>query len=308
MRLKSASALFGIQPGEGRAASLMLGHSFAMGLGTVFFETAASALFLARYGSQLLPWVYIAAAAVNTLTGVVYSSVQQRVAFRRLMLGTLVFLLASIAAFRAGLALSGAGWLLFGILVFYRVLSALTDLEYWAVATRLYDVRQAKRLFGVIGSGEVVARIAGSFSVPLLVRSLGVANLMLVSAVGIAGCLGFALAVLGAREEAPGRPGKDKGAAGALRERLRLLTSPYLLLLLSITFCAILSKYFVDFAFLEQMKSRYAGATELATFFGVFSGVTQVLSLATRIFVSGPVLSRFGIRVALPLLPATHAL
>ena len=174
----------------------MLGHSFAMGASTVFFETAASALFLARFGSAALPYVYVAAALLNTATGLVYTRVQDRVPFARLMTGTLWFLLGTVVALRVGLGASGAGWLVFLLLVWYRGLSILTDLEYWAVAARLYDVRQAKRLFGVIGSGEVVARIAGSFAVPLIVRAMGVTSLIALSAVALAACLALVSPVL----------------------------------------------------------------------------------------------------------------
>jgi hypothetical protein len=146
-------ALVGVRPGEARSVALMLGHSFAMGLATVFFETAASALFLARFGPEVLPWVYVVAAGLTALTGTAFAAVKERVSFAQLMLGTLAFLLVSVLLLRGGLALVAAGPLLFGLLVWYRVVSILTDLEYWAVAARLYDLRQAKRLFGLIGSG-----------------------------------------------------------------------------------------------------------------------------------------------------------
>ena len=193
-----AASFLSVKPGEGRSVVLMVLHSVAMGTSTVFFETAASALFLARFPSGLLPWVYIVAAVVNTLTGFAYSRLQVRLSFRGLMLTTVSFLLVCAVGLRAGLALTGAASLVFGLLVFYRILSALTDLEYWAVATRLYDVRQAKRLFGLVGSGEVVARIAGSFSVPLLVRALGVANLIVLSAAGLGGLPLWAVGLLAA--------------------------------------------------------------------------------------------------------------
>ncbi len=283
----------------------MVLHSFAMGTSTVFFETAASALFLARFASGALPWVYLAAAVVNTLTGLAYSRLQVRLSFRALMLGTVAFLLAGLVALRAGLALVDAGALVFGLLVFYRVLSALTDLEYWAVATRLYDVRQAKRLFGLVGSGEVVARIAGSFSVPFLVRPLGVPNLIVLSAAGLFGSLALLLALLpragGAAPAAPRRasPRTPDGLAG-------LLNQPYLAMMLSMVAAGVLGKYFVDYAFLAELKDHADDAKRLASFFGVFSGATQAASLITRLFVSGPLLSRFGIRLGLLVLPAMH--
>src|SRR5712691_10335276 len=100
--------LWNVETGEGRSVALMLGHSFAMGAATVFFETAASALFLARFGSSALPYVYVAAALLTTATGLVYARVQDRVPFARLMTGTLWFLLVSVAALRVGLGMSGA--------------------------------------------------------------------------------------------------------------------------------------------------------------------------------------------------------
>jgi HEAT repeat protein len=296
----------GLPPGgsdEARTSALMLAHSFAIGVSTVFFETAASALFLSRYGAGLVPWIYIAAAATNTATGVAYSALQERVPFRRLMLGTLCFLLAAVLAFRAGLALWDAAALGFGLLVFYRMLSALTDLEYWAVAGRLYDVRQAKRAFGLIGTGEVVARLLGSFSVPLLLAHTGVANLLLVSAAGLAAASALVALLLRRASEAPAEPRRVASGLGPAIERAR---HPYLALLLGLTVLGVLAKHFVDFAFLEQMRARYGGAKELAGFFGLYSGTTQALSLATRVLLSGPLLARFGIRVGLLALPLAH--
>src|SRR5205085_361094 len=183
------SALFDVEAGEGLLVALMMGHSFAMGLTTVWFETAANALFLDRYPSSALAFVYLAAAVLNTGAGLLYTRAQARLGFRALMMGTLVLLLVTTVGFRAALGVSGARTLLFALVVWYRAVAILTDLEYWAVAGRLFDVRQAKRLFAVIGSGEVMARIAGSFCVPLLVCHIGVPNLLFICGVSLFACL-----------------------------------------------------------------------------------------------------------------------
>ena len=300
------SRAFGLEAGEGRVAGLMALHSFAMGLATVLFETAASALFVARFGASALPWVYIAAAFVNTGAGALFSAARSRLPFRRLMATMLLLLLASVVALRLGLALSGAGALVFFLLVFYRVLSVLTDLEYWAVAGRLYDVRQAKRLFGLIGTGEVIARIAGSFAVPLLVAGFGVPNLLWLSASALLLCWLLLLRVL-PRDAAPtSRPSGGPTTENEGRGTRALLGDPYLRQLFALALFGVLAKYFVDFAFLAETRERTADVATFASFFGLFSGLTQVLSLLTRIFVSGPLLTRFGIRSGLLVLPLTH--
>lgn len=298
--------LAGVEQGEGRSAALMLAHSFFMGLGTVLFETAASALFLARFGSASLPYVYVAAAGLNIAVGVAYTRLSTRTAFPRLMAGTLWLLVASSLLIRAGLGLTGAAALTFFLLVWYRAVSILTDLEYWAVAARLYDVRQAKRLFPVIGSGEVVARIAGSFAVPLLVHALGVENLIVLSALALFACVVIVRAVLRQASAAELSAARPSSAAPPRRGLRLLLADRYLAILVGVAALAVLAKYLVDFAFLEQMRSRFADARTLATTFAVFSGVTQALSFLTRLAVAGPLLRRYGVRVGLLVLPLFH--
>lgn len=303
-------AFLGIAPGEERGVALMAAHSFAMGCSTVFFETAASATFLTRFSAAYLPWVYIAAAGVNTVTGTVYARMQQRVSFARLMIGTLWFLLAIVVSVRTGFLLSGVAWVAFAGLVSYRILSSLTDLEYWAVASRIYDVRQAKRLFGLIGTGEVIARIVGAFSVPLVVAIAGVGNLMLLSAVGLVACLLLLRAVLRpvAGIHDPPRAAASVAAGRDARAGIReIVGDRYLALVIGVAVLATFGKYFVDFSFLEQMSTLGNGEAELATFFGIFNGLAQVASLLTRLFVSRPFLHRYGIRVGVVVLPTMHA-
>src|SRR4051812_31784696 len=222
----------------------MVGHSFFMGLSTVFFETAASALFLSQFAPRSLPWVYIAAAALNTATGVLYARVQRSASFAHLMLGTLVFLLVTVSGFRVALSFSQAAWLSFALLVFYRAVSILTDLEYWAVAARLYNVRQAKRLFGLIGTGEVIARIAGSFAVPALVALLGVRNLILLSAVAVGACVLVLLPILALLPKEARQEKLRPAIAPATRPPVGALTRDrYLAVLLTLAGLAVLGKY-----------------------------------------------------------------
>ncbi len=304
-----ATTWLDIRPGEESSTSLMLLHSFFTGTSTVFFETAASALFLAHYEAAYLPYVYLLAAMVSIAAGLAYTRAKERVAFAPLMTGTLVLMLAMTCVLRVGLTLGEVGWLLFAMMVAYRLLSMLTDLEYWAVAARLYDVRQSKRLFGLVGSGEVAARVAGSFSVPLLVSFLGVANLLWISASGLGVCLAILVLILHRFPDVESRAG-DEVDSEKSRDRKPILSfsSSYLKAIFILSFFAVLGKYFVDFAFLSEMQTRWREVETLASFFGVFSGVTQVVNLGIRMMVSGRLLNRFGILVGLLVLPAAHFL
>lgn len=289
-----------LEAGEGRTASIMLAHAFCMGLSTVFFETAASALFLTRYPASAIPIVYIAAAIVSVGTGLVYSRLERRIAFWRLMTGTVAFLTITIFAFRIAISLTDAAIVVFALFVWYRLLSILTDVEYWAVATRLYDIRQAKRLFGFIGAGEVTARMAGAFAIPLLVRTIGTSNLIVLSAIALVTCLVLIQAVR-RDDDTPARPRSE--TRGPRHEAWR---DPYVRTIITVAALGILGKHFVDFSFLQQIQIHASDANQLASFFGIFSGVTQAINLLIRVTVSGRYLQRFGIAAGLQTLPAVH--
>jgi len=274
----------------------------------VLFETAAAALFLARFGSDPLPFMYLAAAGLSLLAGLGYSRLERRLSFGTLMMVTLGGLAVLAGGLRLGLALTSSAVLVFSLLVWYRLVSILTDLEYWAVATRLYDVRQAKRLFGLIGSGEVAARIVGALSVPLLLRVIGVADLLLLSGASLVSCVVLVRRVLRATEGGA-EPVTRAGPAPREEHMLRrLVGEPYVRLLLAVAALAVLGKYLVDFAFLEQMRARHAEAGALASFFALFSGTTQASSLLVRLFVSGRLLRRRGVAFGLLVLPVAHSL
>jgi AAA family ATP:ADP antiporter len=307
--VKSASLrAFGLESGEGRTAGLMSLHSFAMGLSTAFVETAASALFVTRFGPRALPWVYIAAAFVNVGAGALFEAARRRLAFRRLMAALLVFLLALVLGLRVGLALTDAAVLVFALFVFYRVLSVLTDLEYWAVAGHLYDVRQAKRLFGLVGTGEVVARILGSLAVPFLVAGFGVLNLLTLSAGALLLSVVLLLHILPAESATTLRATETRPARQEARGFAQLARDPYLRRLFALAVFSVLAKYFVDFAFLAETRTQTTDVAAFAAFFGLFSGLTQFLSLLTRIFVAAPLFTRFGVRSGLLVLPTAHVL
>jgi len=308
--IRALQSVFGVQEGEGGSVGLMIGHSFFLGVSTVFFETAASALFLAKFNYKSLPWVYLVAALLNTMTGLVYTRLKERVSFGTLMTSTLVFLLGFGVAFRVGISLTSASWLIFGLLVWYRVLSILTDLEYWAVAARIYDVRQSKRLYSLIASGEVTARIFGAFSVPLLLRMLNVQDLMIISAAGLGFCLLFLGLILKLYvPKSASAPGSDEGEVKKDWSKLStLFENRYITMIVLLAVFGAFGKYFIDFAFLQQMQTRHNDAKSLAGFFGLFSGVTQVINLVTTILLSGRIISRYGVRVGLLILPSLQLL
>jgi len=181
--------LFDILPGEGRVVSLLIAHSLFMGISLIVFETAAIALFLTRFTAESVPYTFIGTAFVVPVSGVVYNSLRNRLSTPRLWAGTLLFLLAVPLAAVAVLHATRSAWPSFVLMVLVIAMYSLTALEFWSLAGRVLSLRQARRLYGLIGSGEVAAGILGGLAVVPMLKVVSVTNLLLVVPAGFLVCL-----------------------------------------------------------------------------------------------------------------------
>ncbi len=302
------ASVFNVRPGEGARLLLLLAHSFAQGLSLVFLETPANTLFLSNFPVVTLPYVYIATAVVSTLMGYGYARLEARFAPAKLLTVTLVVLSAATGFFYLTFQLHQSKWLAIGLMIWKDVWWALTGIEFWALAGFLFNVRQGKRLFGVVGTGEVVAGILGGLSVPVIVTHIGTVNLLLIST----GAMLVSLAVLSytLRFEAA-RFAPAEGEAEAKRDArslMELFRERYLFLFLGLTILSLMSYYFIDYVFYEQVENAFPDEAKLAGFFGVFYALLSLFDLVSSAFVSGRLLTRYGLSFGLLLLPIADGL
>lgn len=305
---------FKIRPGEELVTGLLLLHSFFVGITLIFFETAAYALFLKAFPATTLPTVYIGAAFAVTAAGIVYSQLESRVAFKDLLNGTLTFFGISVILFYLATQFLVSKWVFMGLLIWQQVLAALLGIEFWGLAGHLLNVRQGKRLFGLIGTGEIIAGALGGFSIPLLIRgALTTPQMLLVSAIGI---LGSILALrhitrafhhefaFQAQEErlAPQTPSRD---------RLNPFKDRYLLLVFGFAVFSVFGYYLIDYVFYGEVEAAFASdEARIASFLGVFFAVLNILSLIGNAFVPSRFMARYGLRfgvLAVPVLVAVFA-
>ncbi len=296
------ATLFKIRPGEELPTGLLLLHSFFVGVALVFFETTSYALFLETFGVDKLPYVYIASSLFITLFGLLYSRFEDRFPLSRLLTYTLSFLLFSVLLLWGLLTFTTAPpWLSMGLVIWHSLMAALIGLEFWGLAGHLFNVRQGKRLFGLIGIGEILAGIVSGFSVPTLVHLMGqTRHLLLISAGGIAACLlilGYILRLFGDQLAPPDEEEKEsKSAAGLSRNR-------YLTLVLTFAAFSVLAYYLLDYVFYEQVDAYYQTEAEIASFLGFFLGALGVINFFTSAFVPGRVITRYGLSLGLLTVP-----
>jgi ATP/ADP translocase len=295
-------SLFNVEPGEGRLVWLLLLNYFLLGAAFNFTQTAAFTLFLVKFDAQSLPYVYIANAVVASLITFIYLKLGERLSFSKLLVFNLAFLLLVVGAFRLGLALSGAGWLVFSLPVLFQVLVNLGNIEFWTLAGRLFNVRQGKRLFGLVGSGLWVAIVITGFLIPPLVVWVGTANLLLLAAAAMAGALGLLLYIIRAFADRLDAPVSRAGAK-ANGSTADLLKSRYVILIFVLVIIAWVSFFFLDNLFYDRAAAQYPDEAQLAGFLGIFLAILGIVTLLSNTFLSGRVISRYGLQVGVLVLP-----
>lgn len=297
--------LLKVEPDEGRAVRLCLLQAVALGLPRLFTLTVAAALFLERNPAADVPWVYIAASGVLPAAGALHLAIGRRVPFVRMQLGTLLVLAAVPAGFLVLLRSSSAAWPAFALFVWCGAELHLSNIVLWSTANRIFTVRQGKRLFGLIGAGEVLAAIAGGAALPLLARRLGTADLLAVSVVGfLLTYLGFLATARGFGDRLAREPGRTDEKRSARGEVLSALRSPFLQLIF-LTYALVLSGgFFVNSIFYFQVGDAFPSAGDLAVFLARFTAVASLLALVFRSLLSGRLLMRIGLVGGLVATPA----
>jgi HEAT repeat protein/ATP/ADP translocase len=302
--LKKLGPLFNIRPEEEQLVLLLLVHSFFVGVAQILLKTSATALFLVSYTSKDVPYVYIGSAIAAPLAGILFSRLGKKFPFKILLYTNLGLLFGALIIFRLGIALfPNFQGLYFGSYVWYYVQDALINLEFWGLAGYLLDMRQSKRLFGLISGGEMLARTLSGFSVPLLTRWLATPDLMLLAAAGIAGC--FILVSKIFRSTAFQKPGEKSSqrAAPAVGRTRGLLNSSYIRLMITLSVLALLAYYFVDLMYVSQTRSQLPNREMLASFLGTVEAATSLFALLAGLFLAGPIISKFGVVAGLLSLP-----
>lgn len=291
-----------IRKGEETAITLLLLYSFFMGTVIAFFYTTATSLFVVSFDSSVLPYAYIGGGIMSYLVWLVYARIEQAVSFSKLVLFGIVLLLVSVGFFVVGIQYFNNKWLTFLMFVWIRVFVFISAVGFWGLATKLFDLRQGKRIFGLIGSGEVISDIVGFFSIPLVLLFIDTSNLLYISFLGLVICLLLMVYML-KRFKEPLNLTETK-AENKLNTSFKfVLKDKYLTLLILMAVLPMFGMCFADFSFLHQIKVEYKDAKLLASFLSIFFGATAVVEFALKSFFSGRLLNKYGLKIALPVLP-----
>ena len=267
-------------------------------------------------GVHNLPRLYLVNLGVMLLLAPVFGAVASRWPRRVFLPAVYLFFMADMLAFFVLMqVLPETSQMTLGrvFYVWISVYNMWTVSLFWAFMADGFGLGRSKRLFGIIAVGGSLGAVMGSGITARLVGSIGVPYLILVSAflmgvaAGLVGYLGRRLAWAADRDPVANRPeSPDRGRFWSGFSRL--VQSPYLLaaggyiLLYTVT---------STFLYFQQAEIVAAAALERAARTRIFARMdlwVNILTLGTQVFLTGRLITAWGVGRVLMILPVLTAL
>jgi len=299
--------VFGIREGEFSRALLMQANMFLLVSSILIIKPAVNALFIYKFGVEKLPLAFILVAITAAIVSVIYSRYLKSNSLIKIIFTT--FYLSGFALLLFWVLLRFnylEGWVLFAFYIWSVIFAVLSASQFWILANMIFNAREAKRLFGFIGSGAIAGGIFGGYLTSILAELINSENLLLV-------CLFFLLISMYVTKKiwkvsliSQSTIYKEKKRSSGFAEHpFNLIrNSKHLTYLASIVGISVVVAKLVEYQFSAVASAKISDPDELTAFFGFWFSNLNMISLLVQLFVTRRVVGVFGVGTSLLFLPA----
>ena len=300
-------ALTGADPAEVRPLCWSFLYFFCLLCGYYILRPVRDEMAI-EGGIQHLPWMMTATFVSLLIATPLFGYVSARFPRDRLLLSVYAFFASHLVAFFLLMSSHVAPqWIARVFFVWLSVFNLFVVSVFWSFLADIFRPEQGTRLFSIIAAGGSTGAMVGPLLTTGLTYLIPIPGLMLVSAAMLGMCWWCIRALDRWSTQQPGHSTHTPGEAigGSMWAGMRLaLGSPYLL---GISAYLFLLTTTATFLYLEQTRlvgEHVASAEARTRLFAVMDLAVNVITFLTQLFMTGPMISRFGFASALVFLPA----
>lgn len=299
-----------IRRGEQRKVLLTFLYFFLVITAYYVVKPVSRSLVLDDLGHRLVPYADLVCAVLMGPIVTLFARLVDRVSKPRLV-SVLFLAVSAVTVLFWELLGWHQAWVSGAFYVWVNIFSVLIVTMFWLVANDLYRPREAKRLFGFIGSGGILGGIAGSSIAAVGAQLVGTPNLLLLSA----GLLALCWVIVQALWRYVPTPALNEAETLASRRHDTFLSQPggffklirssrYLLLLIALVGLSKIIGTLIYYQLNPFIEQQFPTADAKTTFTGIFFGAVNVLAFVLQFFFTSWILRRWGLLCALLILPA----
>jgi AAA family ATP:ADP antiporter len=304
---RALSPIVELRENEAATVLLMFSYSFLAMTAYNIVQPITRSQFIKSLGADNLPYVLLVSVFVIGLIMHGYSRLGSVLPGRLVVPVTQGLMIGLLLLF--WLLLGTGEWVAVALYLFGQMYGILLISQFWTLANLIYDPRQAKRVFGFIGGGASLGGILGGSLTTFLATGIGDSNLLLVSAVVLAGCAGVVLVIVRdprrvADLKGIESAGEEKGVGG--RRALAMLRSSRHLQVIS----AVILLTSVGAGLIDQQLNMaietFKGGGEAESMTVVLAQVqvyTSAIGFVIQVWLTSRIQRYLGIGFALMILP-----
>jgi len=297
--------LLGVRPDETRTVWLFFLHNFLLGIGTILVYVAANVILLENNPERNLPLAYGTAALAMMAAGRVYTHFEHHLVLQKLAGRVLIAVVVLAGVLGALVMLGHSVAAAVAIMAGYRVIYLLTNLEFWGVSAVVFDVRQSKRLFGLISAGDMPAKALGAGLAIIIHAHTDLLYLLLTAFAAYGGALLVVQATLRSHDVEARPVGRRQRVAGTSAWQ-RWFGNNQLVLSICLSLTAIAAVTTgVEYSFFVNVKHKFHDQTLVMQYVGGVLALTYLLAMLFKVGLAQVTLDRLGIRRMLLTLPGT---
>ncbi len=294
-----------VRESESKLVSRLFIFEFFQGAALAIVFTTAITLFLQQLPIQDLPKVFVLSAFLLWIAAYIYHRLEHMFSAAKLVLVVLLFNMASILFFLMTMSQETQPWFLFAFLATFNILYLLNNLEFWGLASLLFDVRQSKRLFSVVSASDLPAKLAGYLLTALLVPVIGTENLLWVAlALMLVSLLLYKPLVNIDEIKNIAKTSHAHTANSVKNVQNAVIGNKLILILALISFFSLCCLIVVNIILYGYIKHEFKNDKEMQSFFAIFLAIVRLITLIVKAGVTNRLADRLGIQRSLIITPA----
>jgi hypothetical protein len=298
-----------IKESESRFVFDLLQVQFFIGLANALINILSFTLFVFVFSVAGLSHAFLGMAVLLLALNLIYEKLEHRFPPHQLLRLVLLFSILIFFLFWTGLIVSHVKAIIYLLLIWSTLFYMITGYAFWGLVSLLFNIRESKRVFSVVGSGDIPAKFIGYFIAPILISFIGVTNLLLAAIVFMV------ISVVLLNKLIHKKSWQTILKKATLHNQTHKVISHNKSkfnaffksdLIFSISLLSIISYnvfILVDYTFLSQVKSRYSDLAYLAAYIANFFAFGRVIALVLKLTISSRIIERMGIIACLSITP-----
>jgi hypothetical protein len=293
-----------VEADEVERVVLLFIMGFSMGMFMATINVASQSLFLEHFSeTDDLPIAFVVSGFFGLLATLAYNFLQNRIPFPVLATISLLMIAGITAFIQFGEGMFGNSndMYAFG---FTQILpfTFVIYLVFWGSFGRLFNLRQAKRLVGLVDVGALIATFIAFFSIPLLLtlfdRPQALYGFSLVSILTFIGLFIY----LSVKHLNRNRTFEEEKAMYRKLAIADFIHNRYILYMSLFIILSMMAITFVDYSFFN-VTTLQMDSDELANFISYFEGTVVVFCFLFQVLATDRIQSIYGMRVSLLVSP-----